>query len=103
MHDPSRIDSAEDPEDKRRFDLGRLVATPGVLAAASPAEMANALRRHQSGDWGDLDADDAAANENALVEELRILSVYRTASGTRFYIITEHDRSVTTLLLPSEY
>jgi hypothetical protein len=60
------------------------------------------LRRHVRGDWGDLDLADKAANETALKHGGRILSAYDTQGG-RLWIITEADRSVTTILLPEEY
>lgn len=63
----------------------------------------NFLARHQSGDWGELDEHDTQANETALEEGLRLLSVYETAAGVRTYVITEWDRSVTTILLPEDY
>ena len=62
------------------------------------------LRRHHCGDWGDeLGTEDKQANEDALAVGTRLLSCYRTTGGDRLYIITEHDRSRTTVLLPSEY
>ncbi len=86
------------------FPLGRIVATPGALALseAHAVDLLPLLLRHRSGDWGDVCADDALANRNALHMGTRILSAYHTAGG-RFWIITEADRSATTVLLPSEY
>jgi hypothetical protein len=86
-----------------RFPLGRTVATRGALAELTPEDVSSALRRHASGDWGDLDEEDLAANERALLTGDRLVSVYSSASHVRFYIITESDRSVTTVLLPHEY
>jgi hypothetical protein len=86
-----------------KFPLGRTVATPGALATVPSSEMQAALRRHHSGDWGELDEHDRIENERSLRESGRLLSVFRTKSGTKFYIITEHDRSATTVLLPDEY
>ena len=88
-----------------RFTLGKIVATPGCLATLeeagqSPAEF---LRRHVSGDWGELDTEDKQANEDALLHGERLLSAYRTNKGEKIWVITEADRSVTTLLLPDEY
>ncbi len=83
--------------------LGRTVATPAALAAVSPLDIAAALRRHTSGDWGEVDADDKAANDDALQSGERLLSAYRSAGGTTFWVMTEADRSVTTVLLPDEY
>jgi hypothetical protein len=89
---------------KARFRLGKLVATPGALnAAPSPEALLDLVQRHASGDWGDLDAHDRRENEIAVRRGgLRILSAYQL-DGTRFWIITESDRSVTTILLPDEY
>jgi hypothetical protein len=86
-----------------RFPLGFLVATPGALAAVQPDDLRAALSRHLRGDWGLVCADDWQANDRALVEETRLLSTYDTAGGKRFWIITEADRSTTTVLLPDEY
>ncbi|MEQ1735843.1 MAG: hypothetical protein ABL886_05525 [Rhodoglobus sp.] len=83
--------------------LGLLLTTPGAQAAVPPAEAMQALRRHATGDWGELDAHDRDANDRALTEGSRLLSSYRTIDGTTFWIITEADRSVTTVLLPGEY
>ncbi|MEM7387300.1 MAG: type I restriction endonuclease subunit M [Verrucomicrobiota bacterium] len=65
--------------------------------------MLKALARHERGDWGEVCTEDRAENEEALRRGGRLLSVYRTEEGTRFYIITEADRSSTTVLLPDEY
>ena len=86
-----------------RVPLGRTVATPGALAPLAPSDLATALRRHVTGDWGDVDADDRAANDDALAHGGRLLSAYRTAAGTAFWVLTEADRSVTTVPLPDEY
>lgn len=61
------------------------------------------MRRHAKGDWGDLDVEDLQANDAALKSGGRLVSSYRTESGTKFWIITEADRSATTVLLPEEY
>ena len=85
-----------------RFPVGMTYATPGALAL--DVDLMKYLRRHHCGDWGDeLCADDKAANEQALKDGSRLLSCYRTPAGDRLYIITEWDRSVTTIMLPSEY
>lgn len=87
----------------KSFPLGQIVATPGALEALSAADIQQALGRHAAGDWGDVCAEDAKANNRALVEGTRLLSSYQSASGTKFWIITEADRSATTVLLPDEY
>jgi hypothetical protein len=79
------------------------VATPGVLRGVPFEERAAALVRHVCGDWGDIPQEDREENATALREGFRVLSEYRTASGLQFWVITEADRSVTTLLLPEEY
>ena len=86
-----------------KFELGQTVATPAALEAIPRAEMLTALGRHSQGDWGDLDKHDRQENELALAQGLRLLSVYYTEDGTKFWIITEADRSVTTVLLPEDY
>lgn len=88
---------------KPKFPLGQTVMTRGAEVEIPMAEMFVALRRHHGGDWGDLGAEDKAANEEALVTEGRLFSKYFSAAGVSFYIITEWDRSVTTVLLPQEY
>lgn len=83
--------------------LGRIVATPAALVRIPPEEIANALVRHQNRDWGNVSASDHLANDQALREGTRILSAYRSAAGDAFWILTEADRSVTTVLLPEDY
>ena len=87
------------------FPLGRVLATPGALHAlqTANAEPLHYLARHAAGDWGDLDAEDRAANERALCTGERILSAYQLADGQRLWVITEADRSATTILFPDEY
>lgn len=85
------------------FPLGRLLMTPGAQEQVPPSEMMQALRRHARGDWGDLEAEDRATNDRAVKAGERLLSSYKTRSGVKFWIITEADRSATTLLLPDEY
>ena len=86
-----------------RVSLGQVVATANAASTLPQDEVMVALRRHASGDWGDVDDSDRAANDAAVEAGDRLLSVYHTKGGTKFWIITEWDRSVTTLLLPSEY
>jgi hypothetical protein len=86
-----------------KFDPGRLVATPGALASIDHPDIMSALSRHVRGDWGDLCDEDWKANEDALVKGSRLFSVFLSEKQVRFYIITEWDRSLTTVLLPSEY
>lgn len=86
-----------------KFPLGRILLTSAVRLALSNDEIDFALLRHQTGDWGDLDDEDLARNERAVLTEGRLVSVYSSASYERFYVITEADRSVTTVLFPHEY
>ena len=88
-----------------KFSLGQIVATPGALSVLQRAGQSaqEFLARHAVGDWSDLDAHDRRENALAVREGFRLLSAYRTTAGERLWIITEADRSVTTLLLPDEY
>ena len=88
-----------------KFPLGRIVATPGALAALQAAgqQLHEFLVRHMSGDWGVLSEEDRQENELSVREGFRILSAYHTRLGEKFWVITEADRSVSTLLLPQEY
>ncbi len=88
-----------------KFLPGQVVATPGALEALADARQhaMHFLARHLRGDWGDVDAADWQANDHALTHHGRLLSAYTLRSGERLWIITEWDRSATTLLLPDEY
>jgi hypothetical protein len=90
------------------FHLGKVVATPGALAALEQHRQSplSFLIRHVTGDWGNLDAEDCQANDAALVHGTRIVSSYRLGKpedGQKLWLITEADRSATTFLLPEEY
>ena len=86
------------------FALGQVVSTPNALrfAEAEYIDLLALLVRHQSGDWGDVSEKDRESNEEALLMPLRIMSSYKF-SNDKIWIITEADRSVTTILLPSDY
>jgi hypothetical protein len=88
-----------------KFKLGRIVATPAALSALeeSGQQPDIFLRRHLCGDWGDTCADDKKANDQALIDGTRLLSSYSTAKGECIWVITEADRSSTTILLPDDY
>ena len=94
-----------------KFSLGRVVVTPGAIEALQDAEQTpdHFLDLHVSGSWGDLGVEDRQANERAIAHEddpekrSRVFSAYRTGKNVKLWVITEHDRSVTTLLLPAEY
>ena len=86
-----------------KFPLGQVVITARAKDALHPEDVPIALARHATGDWGDLDEHDRYENEVSLIQDCRLFSVYHDRSRTKFYIITEHDRSVTTILLPEDY
>lgn len=96
---------AEQMADICLFPLGTILATPGALDLLDRAEMnaADLLLRHQQGDWGCVPPEDADANIHAIIDGCRILSSYELLNSERIWIITEADRSATTLLLPEEY
>jgi hypothetical protein len=85
------------------FRLGHIVATPNALRSVANEDILEAIQRHQAGDWGSLDSEDRNSNDRALASGGRIFSAYNAGNGTRFWIITEADRSVTTVLLPEDY
>lgn len=87
----------------RRVPLGQVVITRGAMNELPAGEVQECLLRHAEGDWGDVYEEDWALNDEALEHESRLLSSYRTVNGIRFWIITEWDRSYTTILLPEEY
>ena len=93
-----------------RFALGRLVATPAALSALERVETSSLslVARHAAGDWGDLDENDKAANDEALVTGARLLSAYMLADQTKVWVLTEAvgddgHRASTCVLLPSDY
>ena len=94
-----------------KFALGLVLMTPGAVATIQQVAgdsylrfAANLVARHQSGDWGEVGPEDAAENELSVRQGFRILSAYDLpGDAARIWIITEADRSATTLLLPTEY
>lgn len=88
--------------DKTLFSPGLIVATRGAINRRGHQDFSDLLDRHLSGDWGDLDDEDKAANDEAVRRGFRILSAYNTPEG-KYWVITEADRSTTTILLPEEY
>ena len=93
---------------EKKFPLGQIVMTRGVSdMVAENTEFsrcaAQSLRRHASGDWGDLSGEDKRENEYALGKHLRLFSAYEKPPLPKIWIITEADRSVTTILFPEEY
>ena len=105
--DGARTDrgAAAAPTRRLYVPLGRVLATPGALRTLATARVDGTayLARHAAGDWGDVDAEDWAANDRALGAGERLLSAYRLPDGERLWIITEADRSASTLLRPDEY
>ncbi len=97
---PERIDVS-----RAKFRLGQIAATPESLEAMEESGQTPAffLEKHVSGDWGIVDEEDSAANNAALEDGSRLLSAYHTLKGRKIWIITESDRSVTTILLPENY
>lgn len=85
-----------------KFPLGRTFVTANAAELLEEEKIGAMLTRHVSGDWGDLDDADKLLNEHALQNGARLLSRY-DVGGSVFYVITEHDRSVTTVLLPEDY
>jgi hypothetical protein len=87
------------------IELGATHATPGVLAALEEAHQTpdEFLGRHEAGDWGEVCPEDWAENDLSLREGFRLLSAYTLKTGVKIWVITEADRSVTTILLPEEY
>ena len=90
-----------------KFELGKLVATQGVAdlmeSTACHILISGYMRRHARGDWGELCEEDKQVNEDGLKNDGRLLSAYSMPGGEKIWIITEADRSITTVLLPSEY
>ncbi|HEX8195317.1 MAG TPA: hypothetical protein VF571_03825 [Pyrinomonadaceae bacterium] len=96
---------AIDTDSPALFPLGKIYLTIGAREAFEegnqmPVEF---LAKHQSGDWGLVCEDDRKENEFSLANSFRLLSAYKTANGTKLWVITEADRSSTTILVPSEY
>lgn len=86
-----------------QFPMGEMLITPGAKEKLDQISLKLAVARHATGDWGDLDAHDRSVNENSLKNGGTLVSIYKDARGVRFYVITEHDRARTTVLLPEEY
>lgn len=100
--------SVDDPRDNGShhdecFPLGRMVVTSNADNLLIAEDISNALERHKSGDWGEVSESDWKVNDNALKHGERILSVYTASNGGKFWIITEADRSYTTVLMPDDY
>ena len=88
---------------KGKFPLGQTVITRTAMDTLTQEDVMKALARHAAGDWGDVCEEDFRENEQSLDQGFRLFSVYHAKDGTKFYIITEADRSATTVLLPEDY
>jgi hypothetical protein len=86
-----------------KFLLGQIVITADARDSLHPEDIPIALARHANGDWGDVDEHDRRENEFSVTNRLRLLSVYHDRNKVKFWIITEADRSATTVLLPEDY
>ena len=84
------------------FSLGQLLITRVAANCLDLDDVSTAVRRHGSGDWGEVCQEDKQANDEALLEGTRLLSAYRDRHGIKFWLITEADRSSTTVLLPED-
>lgn len=104
MHQPTDHPAPRVPA-LPRVRLGHLRATRGAVVAALAAgvDLADLIDRHAAGDWGDVSDDDRRANTQALASGARLLSAYTLPDGGRLWILTEADRSATTVLLPEDY
>ena len=87
----------------KSFSLGQTVITANAAHTLHAGDVFDALQRHARGDWGQVSAVDAAENERSITEGCRLLSVYTDRNGQKFWIITECDRSATTVLLPEDF
>ena len=85
-----------------KVSLGRIVATPHALEVLALEDILAGLRRHEAADWGEVPPEDRESNDRALIEGTRIFSVH-SSNKVRFWIITEADRAVTTVLMPEDY
>jgi hypothetical protein len=86
-----------------KFPLGAIVATPSILDLLTATEIFKLLDRHSAGDWGDLCDSDKKMNDKALISNDKLFSAYVTSTRKKVWIVTEASRSVTTIMLPSEY
>jgi hypothetical protein len=84
------------------FRLGRIVTTLNARELLLAEDVSVAIQRHQAGDWGDVSQEEQAANEQALTQGNQVVSAYKSSGGTTFLLITEGDRSITTVLLPED-
>jgi hypothetical protein len=86
-----------------KFPLGRVVITANAMNRIPNEDVLDAIRRHARGDWGELGEHDLQENERSLKDGCRLFSAYRDSNGQKFWVITEANRTVTTVLLPEDY
>ena len=86
-----------------KFILGEIVVTSGALRKLPHEDITAAVRKHAQGDWGELDFENAQLNDLRIQEGGPIASIYRASNGVKFYVLTESNRALTTVLLPEEY
>jgi len=101
--DGTKTQAATAPDGGPRFPLGRTLITPAAQTQLDAQDIYACLERHARGDWGECCPTDCNENAEALTRYRRLFSVYRDRNGTKFWIITEADRSATTVLLPEDY
>jgi len=86
-----------------KLSLGEVILTPGAAAKLPPEDVTAALRRHARGDWGDISLEEKQLNDVRAEKAGPVASIFTSSNGTKFFVLTEPDRSVTTVLLPEEY
>lgn len=86
-----------------KFSLGKITVTQRARRTLTDEDIINALKRHQTGDWGDCSNDTKEENERALKEESRLFSIYHSSQEMKFYVVTEKDRKTTTVLFSDDY
>jgi hypothetical protein len=91
------------PKPIPRFVPGKLLVTEGALNALENQDILTGITRHVRGDWGNMDARDRMVNERALIVGRQLLSIFNSEKGREFYVITEADRSSTTVMMPEEW
>lgn len=101
--DGTKTEAAGSSSGDQRFPLGRTLITPNAQSKLDAEDVYAGMERHGRGDWGEICEADRQENELALNRSRRLMSVYRDRNGTKYWIITEADRSATTVLLPEDY
>ena len=86
-----------------KFELGEIVGTPGAALRLDPKDVQRSIASHSCGDWGELEPEERRENDERVEKGGPLAAIYKDSRGTTFYILTESDRSATTVLLPEEY